>query len=171
MRLVKYILTFIIALYLGIILFMPKTNIYYKAEELLKKQGVIIDNEEIRSSIISLKLMHPIAYYQEVDFARASIIEFKPLLLVNIVEAENIELLNVAKKFLDITINKLRANHTILKPYYIKLHIVGNFGIGSGFVDLKKRLIHIDIVEPKDINPIRKFLKKGKKGWYYETTF
>jgi hypothetical protein len=171
MRLVKYILTFIATLYLGAVLFMPKSNLYYKAEELLNKQGVVIDNEEVRSSLINLKIMHPVAYYQGVDFARASMIKVTPLLFINTLEAENIELLSVAKKFLNISITTLKANHTILNPFNIKLNIVGNFGTASGYIDLKEKVIHIDIIEPKDINSIKKFLKKGKKGWYYESKF
>jgi len=171
MRVVSYILTFIIALYLGFILFMPKVNLYYKAEEILKQQGVVIDNEEIRSSITSLKLMHPVAYYQGVDFARASMVNITPLLVINTLEAENIELLSVAKKFLDVSIKNLKATHTLLDPFNVKLTIVGSFGIASGYINLKSRVIHIDIIEPKNINSIRRFLKKGKKGWYYESKF
>ncbi len=171
MRLVKYILTFIVAFYLGFILFMPKVNLYYKAEELLKKQGVVVDNEELRATPINLKLMHPIAYYQGVDFARASIINITPLLLVNSLEAENIELLGVAKKFLNVSISKLKANHSVLKPFIVKLNIDGSFGIASGYIDLKSKVVHLDIIEEKDIKPIKKFLKKGQKGWYYESKF
>ena len=171
MRLVTYIVAFLVSLYLSFILFMPKVNLYYKAEQILKEQGVVIDNEEIRDTVISLKLMHPVFYYQEVDFARASMIDIKPLIFVNSITAENIELLNVAKKYYNININTLKANHTILKPFYIKLNLVGNFGVASGYVDLKQRVVHIDIIEPKNINSIRKFLKKGEKGWYYESKF
>jgi len=171
MRVVKYLLTFLIALYLGLILFMPKSNLYYKAEAELAKQGVVIDNEEIQSSIIDFKILHPVIYYQGVDIARASLIKITPLLLINRIEGENIELLNVAKKFLNVTINSFNANHSILKPYLVKLNIDGNFGLATGYINLKERVVHIDIVEPKDINSIKKFLKKGEKGWYYESKF
>lgn len=171
MRLVKYILTFLIAFYLGFILFMPKVHLYYKAEELLKKQGVVIDNEEITTTPINLKILHPIAYYEGVDFARASMVKVTPLIFINTLEAEDIELLNIAKRFLNVSINKLKATYSILNPYKIKVNIDGSFGIATGYIDLKNRVAHIDIVEPKDINSIRKFLKKGEKGWYYESKF
>jgi len=171
MRMVKNILLFIVAIYIGFILFMPKQELYFKAEQILKKQGIIIDNEEIINSLTNFKLLHPVVYYQGVDVARASMLKATPLLLVNTLEAENVELLNVAKKFINVNINRLKASHSVLKPYYIKLNIDANFGIASGFINLKKRVIHIDIIEKKDINSIRKFLKKGEKGWYYESNF
>jgi hypothetical protein len=171
MRMVKNLLIFIAVLYIGFILFMPKQELYFKAESLLKKQGIVIDNEETQESFTNLKVLHPVAYYQGVDVARASIIKATPLLFTNKIEAENVELLNVAKKFLNVNINSITANESILKPYYIKLNIDANFGIATGYVNLKSKVIHIDIIEPKDINSIKKFLKKGEKGWYYESKF
>ncbi len=170
MRLVKYILTFIIFLVIGFTLFMPKSNIYYKVEDILQKQGIVIDNEEIQDNLLDLKILHPVIYYQGLDVARASIITFRPMLVLNTLKVEDIELLGVAKN-LNIDINRLSATHSILKPFYIKLNANGSFGLAKGYVDLKNRLIHIDIVEPKNINPIRNFLKKGEKGWYYESNF
>ncbi len=169
MRLVRNSIFTLLFIIVGFIVFMPKVELYYKAEQLLKKQGIVIDNEEIKSNPAALKILHPVVYFRGVDVARASVVELKPLLFVNRLKAENIELLNVAKNFLNISINSLVANHTIFKPYYIKLNIDGNFGVASGYIDLKSKIIHIDIVEPKDINSIKKFLKKGKKGWFYES--
>ena len=170
MRLVRNLSIFLLALYLGIILFMPKSNLYYKAEELLKKQGIVIGNEELKSSLVGLKVMHPVAYYQGLDVARASIIDAKVLLFVNTLSVEDIELLGVAKN-LNIDIKSLKANHSILNPFYIKLNINGSFGVATGYVDLNSKVVHIDIIEPKDINPIKRYLKKAQKGWYYESKF
>ena len=170
MRLVKYIITSIVTLYIGFILFMPKEHLYYKVESILKEQGVVIGNEEMQSSLLDLKLLHPVIYYQGLDIARVSIFKFKPLLIINSLSAENIELLGVAKE-LNIEIDSIKANHIITKPYHIKVDIDANFGIASGYIDLKERVVHIDIVEPKDIKRLRRFLKKGQKGWFYESKF
>jgi len=171
MRLVKYILSTLMALVVGLIIFMPKVELYYKGEELLNKYGVTIDGEEISSSMVSTKVLHPTIYFRGVDVARASVVDFKPYLFINSIKAEDIELLNVAKQFLKVDIDTLKANHSILKPFYIKLNIVGSFGVANGYIDLKSRVVHVDIIEPSDINSIKKFLKKGEKGWFYESNF
>ena len=171
MRLVRNLILFIVALYIGAILFMPKSQLYYFGEKQLKQYGVVIGNEELNSRLGSLEILHPVAYYQGVDIARATNVKVVPLLFINKLEADNVELLNVAKKFVDIEITKLKLNESILKPYRVKIDATGNFGIANGYADLKSRVVHIDIVDPKDINSIKKYLKKGDKGWYYESKF
>ena len=171
MRLVKYILFFIVALYLGVVLFMPKSQLYYKAEQLLNSKGIVIGNEKTIDSIGDFKIVHPVAYYQGADVARASKIDIKPLLLLNIITAENIEFTGVAKQFIKADINYLKANQSILKPYFVKLNLNGSFGEASGYIDIKKRLIHIDITKEKNIASIKRFLTKSEKGWQYESKF
>ena len=171
MRLVRDIILFIVALYIGVVLFMPKSQLYYFAEKQLKQYGVIIGNEELNSKLGSLEILHPVAYYQGADIARASSIKVMPLLFINRVEADSVELLNIAKKFVDVDITKLKLNESILKPYRVKIDATGNFGVANGYADLKSRIVHIDIIEPKDIGSIKKYLKKGEKGWFYESKF
>ncbi len=171
MRLVRDILLGVIALYIGLIIFMPKSQLYYKAEEFLNSKGVVIGNEKIVETILDFKILHPVAYYQGADIARVAKIDIKPLLLVNEVNLEDLELMGVAKKFIKVDIDSLKAKHNILKPYYIKLDINGSFGLANGYIDLKQRLLHIDITKPKDIKPIKRLLKKSTKGWKYEYRF
>jgi len=171
MRMVKNIIIFIIALYVGAIVFMPKSQLYYYAEKQLNSKGIVIGNEELVDKIPSLNILHMVAYYQGVDVARVSKLKVTPLLLVNKIEADDIELLNIAKKFLNVNITSLKANHSILKPFKVKIDAVGNFGVANGYADLKKRVIHLDLIEPKDINSIKRYLKKSSKGWYYESKF
>jgi len=171
MRLVKNILLFIVALYIGVVIFMPKTQLYYFAQKQLKPKGIVISNEEIIDKITTFELLHPVAYFQGVDVLRAADIKVTPLLFVNRLEASDIELLNVAKKFLNVEINSLKANQSILKPFIVKIDATGNFGTLHGYANLKTRVIHLDVVEAKNLNPIRRYLKKGQKGWYYESSF
>ncbi len=171
MRVVRTIFLFIVALYLGLVLFMPKTELYYYIEKQLSSYGVVIDNEELNSKPTFLEVLHPIAYYQGADVARVAKIKVTPLLFINKIEADNIELLNVAKQFLNVSIDSLKVNHSILKPYRVKIDAVGSFGVANGYANLKQRVIHIDIIKPKSINSIKRFLKKGEKGWYYESSF
>ena len=171
MRLVRNIILFIVALYIGIVVFMPKSQLYYYGEKQLKKYGVVIDNEVLNEKIGTLEISHPVAYYQGVDIARVANVKVMPLLFMNRLEANNVELLNIAKKFINIQIDTLKMNNSILKPKIVKVDAVGNFGVANGYIDLKSRIIHLDILKVKDLTSLKKYLKKGEKGWYYESKF
>ena len=171
MRLVKNIVVFIIALYIGAVLFMPKNQLYYFGEKQLKQYGVVIGNEELNNKLGSLEILHPVVYLQGLAVARVSKVKILPLIFMNKIDADSVELLNEAKKFIDIDIATLKINQSILKPYRVKIDAIGNFGIANGYADLKNRVVHIDITKAKDINSIKRYLKKGEKGWYYESKF
>ena len=171
MRVVRNIILFAVALIVGVILFMPKSQLYYYTEKQLKQYGVVIGNEQLNDKLLSLEVLHPVVYLQGLGVARASKVEITPLLFINRVDADGVELINEAKKFLNINITKLKINQSILQPYRVKIDAQGSFGLANGYANLKSRVVHIDIIEPKDINSIKRYLKKGEKGWYYESKF
>ncbi len=171
MRLVKYILLFLLTLLLGLYIFMPKTALYYKAEEYLKSKSVVVGNEEIESNLLRFKLQHAVVYYQGADLARIEEVQIKPFILANSAILKSIEPLGIAKKFGNLRVERLELKESIFKPFYIKLYATGSFGKADGYIDLKSHLVHIDLREPKDIGAIKKLLKKGEEGWYYESKF
>ncbi len=171
MRVVRDIFLFLLTFYIAIVAFMPKTELYYYLEKKLKEKGVVIYNEKFKETPLALDISNGIISYQGLDVARFSLITFKPYLFLNTLEAKNIELLDMAKKALDVDIESLKAKHTILKPFIINLDIVGSFGEAKGYIELKEHLVHIDILTPKNIKPLKRFLRKGEKGWYYESRF
>lgn len=171
MRVVRNIVLFIVALIVGVVLFMPKSQLYYYGEKQLKQYGVVIGNEKLDDKLLSLNILHPVVYLQGLGVVRASKVEVMPLLFINRVDADGIELINEAKKFLNVNITKLKLNQSILKPYRVKIDAQGSFGVANGYANLKSRVVHIDIIKPKDINSIKRYLKKGEKGWYYESKF
>jgi len=171
MRLVRNVIIFLISMVAGLIIFMPKLSIYYYLENTLAKQGIVIYNEKTNSSLTKLTVSNANISFQGADIAEISYLEVKPLLVYNTIEAKNIELAGIAKQFLNIQIDSLKAKHTILNPYIVKIDTNGTFGNALGYANLKERIVHIDIVEEKDISNIKKFLKRGEKGWYYESSF
>jgi len=171
MRLVRNILIFLIAIVAGFIIFMPKLSIYYYLEQKLAQQGVVIYNEKVNSTIGKFSLSHANISYQGADVAEVSYLEVKPLVAYNSVEARGVELVGMAKQFLNVGIDNFKAKHTLLKPYIVKLDANGTFGSAHGYANLKERILHIDIVDAKNISSIKKFLKRGEKGWYYESKF
>jgi hypothetical protein len=171
MRLVKYILLSLLGLLIGLYVFMPKSALYYKAEEFLKSKNIVIGNEQIESNLLHFRVNNAVIYYQGADLARIEQATIKPYLLVNSATIKNIETLGIAKKLGNISVESLKIKHSAFKPLYLKLYAVGSFGKADGYVDLKSHLVHIDIREPKDIKALQQLLKKGEEGWYYESKY
>jgi hypothetical protein len=171
MRLVRNIIIFIVALVAGLAIFMPKLNLYYYLEDKLAQNGVTISNENATSTISSLKLSNANVSYQGADIATIGKLKAMPFIAYNKLEAKNIELAGIAKKFANIEIDNLKATHTLLKPYIVKISANGSFGVANGYANLKQRVLHLDIVDAKDIKALKRFLKRGEKGWYYESKF
>lgn len=171
MRMVKNLLLFLVMLLLGLYIFMPKTEVYYKLEEMLQQKNIVIGNEKIESTLRSFKVMHPVVYFQGAKLARAENVVVKPYLLVNSVNLKDVEPLGIAKELGDVTIDRAILKQSILKPLFVKVAANGSFGEAHGYIDLKQHLVHIDIANPKNIAPLKRVLKKGEKGWYYESNF
>ena len=171
MRLVRNIVVFIVAALIGSALFMPKQSLYYFLENKLAKNGIVIYDEKVKSNIGYFKLSHAKVSFQGADIAEIGSLKVLPFIVYNRIDAKNIELTGVAKSYLNAEIDMLKATHSILKPYIVKISANGSFGLANGYVNLKQRVIHIDIVDAKDIATIKKFLKRGEKGWYYESKF
>ena len=171
MRLVRNIIIFILAVLIGLVIFMPKSSLYYYLEKQLEKNGLVIYNEKISDKIVYFKLNSANISYQGADIAQVGSLKVTPLIVYNQIEAKNIDLVGMAKQFLNIDIESLKATHSALKPYLIKISAQGSFGLANGYANLKQRVIHMDITEAKDLNSIKKYLKRGEKGWYYESKF
>jgi hypothetical protein len=171
MRVVRNIILFLITLYVAFVAFMPKEQLYFYLEKELNKNGIVIYNERFKETPLSLVVSNGVVSYQGVDVARFSKLEAKIYLLFNQVELENVELLDLAKKALDVELEKLKASYIISKPFLVTIDAKGSFGTAKGYIDLKKKILHIDIVDVQNIIALKKFLRKGEKGWYYEQKF
>ena len=171
MRLVRNLIIFIAASVIGLALFMPKLSLYYYLEKQLAQNGIVIYDEKTDNNIAYLKISHAKLSYQGADIAEIGSIKVTPWIVFNRIIAKDIELTGVAKQFLNIEIENFKATHSALKPYIVKINANGTFGVASGYVNLKQRVVHIDLSEAKDITSLKKFLKRGEKGWYYESKF
>jgi len=171
MRLVKNLIIFIVTAIIGLAIFMPKLNLYNYLEHKLNEKGLVIYNEKSRNKLTNLYITDAKVSYQGADIAEINSITITPLILFNQIVAKNIELTGVAKQFLNVEIESLKITQSIIKPYIVKISANGTFGVASGYANLKQKIIHIDIVDAQDIEPIKKLLKRGEKGWYYESQF
>jgi len=159
----KKFFIFLLGLLIGIIIFMPKDNLYYTLQNFLKKENIYI-NSDIKSSLY-LQLKNGVVYYNKMDISKFKEIDILPFIFYNEIKAKDIEI-NIGKY----KITSLKAFYT---PFYpIKIFIKGssNFGKIEGNIDLLKKEAKIYILNLTN-NSLKSFLKKDKKGYFYYAKF
>ena len=159
----KKFLLFLFGLFMGIIIFMPKDNLYYTLQSFLKKQNIYI-NSDIKSSV-ALELKNGTVYYNQMDVLKFEKIDVFPFIFYNQINVKNVKL-NIG----NYNIDSVKIFYT---PFYpVKVFIKGqsNFGKLDGYVDLIKREIKIYINNLTN-NSVKNFLRKDKKGYFYYAKF
>ena len=168
MQMVSRLIVAIVVAWIGIVGFAPKKELYYKMEQELAKKGIVIGDENLSTSFTGITLTHPKIYYQGVPIISISKIRFWTVLVYSRLDMDNIEPMNIVKEKYPFSIVNMRATYSLLTPLEIKIHGEGDFGKVKGWVNLKQHLLHLDIVEEKNLKTLQPLLKKGEKGWYYE---
>ncbi len=159
----KRIIIFVFGLFIGVIIFMPKDNLYFTLQKYLAKEKIYI-NSKIKSNL-KLTLYNGTIYQNDIDFAYFKKIDIMPFLLYN-----NIKVKNLKINFQNYKIKTLNITYSILNP--VKIYISGksSFGIISGEINLLKRFIRIYILNLSDVN-LKTFLRKDNKGYFYYAKF
>jgi hypothetical protein len=159
----KKFFLFLLGLFLGFVLFMPKDNLYYTLQNFLQKQNIYI-NSDIKNNI-SLNLKNGTVYYNKMDIAKFKKIYVFPFVFYNEIKAEKVTL-NIG----NYKINSLRAFYSIFFPVKIFIKGESNFGKIGGYVDLIKREAKIYIYNLTN-SALKQFLIKDKKGYFYYAKF
>lgn len=159
----KKFFLFLLGLLIGLVIFMPKDNLYYTAQKFLAKEKVYI-NSDIKSGLI-LDLSNGKIYQNGIDFADFQNVKILPFLLFNKIEAKNIEI-----NMQNLRIDNLNISYSILNPVKVYIKGMANFGKIDGEVNLLKREIKVYILNLTNGN-IKSFLKKDKKGYFYYAKF
>ena len=160
-----------------LLLFLPKENLYYKAETLLEPMKVIISNEKVEDNGFSLSLKGAEIYAMDgIKVADVKSFSLLPLLAFNKVSVEGIELTSVASKFVPTHIDSVNIVYSVIDPLHIKAKAVGDFGEADATIDLKERLLHAELTPSKlmktRFKSTMRMLKKSKTGAYtYEQRF
>ena len=171
MQMVKYSLVFVVIFYLSLVLLAPKKELYYKVEQELYKKGLIIDGEDIKETPLGVELMHPTIIYNGIKVATAKEIKIITLFLYTKTTINDIKDRAGLKNFFPLMPKSMLITHKIWNPYRLDIEMFGKFGKAVGFYDIKEHLFHINLSDDKNIAPIRRYLKKGDNGWYYEERF
>ena len=171
MQMVKKIVLFAAVILLSIMIFAPKRELYYLLENRLAGQDIIIDNENIESGLLSLGLEHPVLYVKGIKVAEIEKVNLFTLLIYSRLSASTIKVDASLRRWIPGVIERVNIDYQLLSPNRLTLEIEGPFGRATGYLLLKKHLLHLDLTEEKELGAMKNLLKKGEKGWYYETSF
>ena len=115
----KYIGYFFFLLF-TILIFLPKNNMYYKAEEQLSKNKIIITNEDIKSGLFNFEINQASLIYSKSKFAKVEDVKIKSYLFYNSVDVTNIEVLDKFTKQYPIKTKSLNLSYSVLNPLFVE---------------------------------------------------
>ncbi len=167
MQMVKRIVGGFFLFILLLWLLAPKQEFYYLLEKSLKKSNIVISNETITDTWIGIKIDHADIYIEGAKIASNKELNFIFLFLYAKLSLDDLEMVIGPKK-----IEHFTATYSILNPLKVILKGRGSIGEIDGNIFLKERRVEILFSKPKNLETIKKFLKRdAKKGWYYEKTY
>lgn len=157
-------LTIILSFFIGLIIFMPKENLFFTLQKELKKENIFI-NTKASSNLIDLKLDNSKIFVNKINIANIESIKITPLLFFNKIDLKNIKI-----DFNHLNIDNLNLTYSILTPFNVDIKGSSNFATIKGFIDLKNRNMKIYLLNLTN-KTIKSFLKKDKKGYFYAQKF
>ena len=172
MQMVKRIVGGFFLLILLMWLFAPKQELYYLLEHKLKQNDIIISNETITDTWFGLNIENADVYVKGIKMANIADAQLNIFFFYNTLNIEHINMDSSLQAIAPKAIDELKAKYSVLDPLHVNINALGSFGTASGAVSLKDRVVHVDFPVAKDIQTIKKFLRKDKTGgWYYETNY
>jgi len=170
----KKILIAILFFILGVVLFMPKINLLYTLEGLLKQEHIELREDSLKDRWIDLNLQNALVLYDGVESLQARVLTISPWLFYNTIKAYDVEPSSTLKNMLNVKADSVSITHSLLDYKKANIEAIGDFGKIYGDIDLKKRKVKL-ILEASDSfkndKIIKDFFKKSEEGLVYESKF
>ena len=176
MRYVIKPLSYLLLVLLLVIFFSPKTNLFYKAEEILQSYKVTVSAEKLTDSGFNFKINDGIIYFDDLVVAKIEEISITPLLVYNNIKVLPFTLSKDMKQFIPLKIETLYIKHTILNPLHVSIKSSGDFGSLSGDIAIMDRNVSLILTPSKLLlkkKPfwLRKMKKDSQGGYRYESAY
>ncbi len=161
-----YTFFFVVAL----MVFVPKTSIYYLLEKNLKKFDVVISDEQLKESLLSLNITNAHISTKGIDSAIISKSDITLLLFYNKLSFRDIKLSSIVETYLPSKIASLEIDYSLLHPLTLEINAEGDFGEARGSLHLLDRDVSLILKPSKKMFTSYKkslrFFKKDKDGEY-----
>ncbi|WP_373029966.1 hypothetical protein [Sulfurovum sp.] len=171
MQMVKKGFIVLMAVWLSILVLMPKREFYYKLEEELAKHEIKLNEEQVSEGFFSLALKQVTVYFKGINVATIEEVNLCTLLFYSSLELRSLHMDDSLKTMVPQETQKLLLSHSVLSPLEVFVDATGSFGMMTGKIDLSEQKVRLDFNESKNIEMLKPQLKKDEKGWVYETSF
>ena len=158
----KYLLI-IVSFLVGIVIFMPKDNLFFTLQDKLNPDIYI--NTTTKNQPFKLNLTNSTIFVNKINLAKIKNTDIYPFLFFNIAKINNIKL-----NFNNLKIDNLNITYSILNPFNIFIKGKAKFANIDGKIDIKNRKIKIYLLHLKN-NYLKQFLNKDKQGYFYAQKF
>lgn len=159
----KKFIVFVISFIVGLVVLMPKENLYFTLQHFLKEKKIYI-NSDIYSGI-ALVLKDGTIFYNNIDIMNFKNIKVYPFIFFNSINVDSLKI-----NFEGLKIKKLNIIYSIANPKRASIKGESNFGKIDGYIDIFDRKIKIYILNLNNSN-LKRLLKKDKQGFYYYGSF
>jgi len=171
MQMVKKVSLIFLGVWLALLLFMPKAELYYTLEKALATKDITLNEKSINEGLFSLSVREITVYVKGIALAKIDELNFFTLLFCSTLRIDNLIVDEALHAKVPALTQQAYVHHTLLSPLTLAVDANGSFGTVTGEIDLKNREVQMNFVETKDISMIQSSLTKSEKGWTYETSF
>ncbi len=166
LKFLAYSIFFLFAL----IVFIPKSSLYFLMEHNIKPLGVVISNETLHENLFSLDVQHAAVSVKGVDAAAVKKAHITLLGLYNKVTLQDITLSSMAASFVPLHIEGAEVKYSVIDPFNIHGYAKGDFGEVRMEFNLKDLHLRASmhpskLMVQKYRSSLREF-KKAKNGEY-----
>jgi len=168
---VKKGLIVFVAVWLSILVLMPKQELYFKLEEALEGYDIKLNEEKVEEGFFSVTLKDVSVYVKGIDVATIKELKFSTFLFYNRIALQALHLDETLKNMMPQETQQAVIVYSVLSPLKISIEASGSFGGMDGLADLRERKVRLDFNESKNIGMLKPQLKQDEKGWFYETSF
>lgn len=174
MRLIKFLAYFLVLLAL-IIVFLPKINLFYAAEIMMKENKLFVSDEEVLDKGYALELRNAKLSYESLSLAEIDSITLSPWILYNALSLNNIHVNEGFSDFLPQEIQEIKIEHIIYDPTNITLRGDSEDSYIYGNIDLLEKVLVLHLrlgaKSEKKYKAMLGKLSKEEGGYVYEYKF
>ncbi|MGA9045213.1 hypothetical protein [Sulfuricurvum sp.] len=170
----KRFFSFSALLVIGLIVFLPKSNLYYSAEEALSSTHLYLNGEEINDRLLYLDIRDASLLLDSMMIGSVEHIRFVPLIAFNRATITGVEFSGEFSSLFPEGIEHVSFTYTLLHPLTVAITGEGGFGPLQGEIDLTQNRLTL-LFEPSAV--MRSYplllskLRKSDEGLVYETSF
>ena len=151
-------------------LFVPKSSLYYLAEENLKKFDVVVSKESLNDSLFSLNVENLDVSTKGIESAHIDSVELTLLGVYDSVKVREIQLSSIVEAYFPSKIESIDLDYSLLHPLMVQAKSIGEFGEMNATFNLLNLELNATLKPSKlMLKKYRRslhFFKKSKEGAY-----